>query len=93
MIFTKLDIPEIILCEPKVYEDSRGYFMESFLRDDFDKFVGFSINFCQENESNTTLGVFRGLHYQIHPFAQSKLVRVIRGSVIDFVVDILITQL
>lgn len=83
---TKLD--GVIIIEPKVFSDDRGYFCETFRQDLLDDFLGFRINFCQDNESKSSKNVFRGLHYQLPPFAQSKLVRVINGKVLDFAVDI-----
>lgn len=83
---TKLD--GVIIIEPKVFSDDRGYFCETFRQDLLDDFLGFRINFCQDNESKSSKNVFRGLHYQLPPFAQSKLVRVISGKVLDFAVDI-----
>lgn len=88
MNFTRLSIPEIILCTPLIFDDSRGYFLESFNQMKFEEFVGFKVPFCQDNESKSTKGVLRGLHFQLPPFAQSKLVRVIKGSVLDVAVDI-----
>ena len=88
MKFTRLEIPEIILCEPQVFDDKRGYFTESFRLDKLEEFLGYSINFCQENESKSAFGVLRGLHYQLVPHAQTKLVRVINGAVLDVAVDI-----
>jgi dTDP-4-dehydrorhamnose 3,5-epimerase len=73
--------------EPRVFEDERGYFFESFRQDQFDEYIG-KVNFIQDNESKSTYGVLRGLHYQLPPFAQSKLVRVIKGKVLDVAVDI-----
>jgi len=87
MKFIKTHLPEVIIIEPKVFEDERGYFMETFRQDLFEKNIQ-KINFIQENESKSKKGVLRGLHYQLPPFAQSKLVRVIKGSVIDVAVDI-----
>jgi len=86
--FERLHIPDVILCKPKVFNDDRGYFFESFSQDEFEKFIGDKINFCQDNEAKSTKAVLRGLHYQLPPFAQSKLVRVVKGSVLDVVVDI-----
>lgn len=83
---TKLD--GVIIIEPKVFSDDRGYFCETFRQDLLDDFLGFRINFCQDNESKSSKNVFRGFHYQLPPFAQSKLVRVISGKVLDFAVDI-----
>jgi len=87
MKFIKTEIPEVVIIEPKVLGDDRGYFMETFRQDLFEKNVR-KINFIQDNESKSKKGVLRGLHYQLPPFAQSKLVRVIKGSVIDVAVDI-----
>lgn len=88
MKFTRLEIPDVILCEPQVFGDTRGYFSETFRQDKIDAFLGFNINFCQDNESKSSMGVLRGLHYQLAPYAQTKLVRVITGSVLDVAVDI-----
>lgn len=88
MTFTRTDIPEVVICEPKVFGDERGYFVETFRADKLQEFLGYKIDFCQDNESKSSYGVLRGLHYQLPPFAQTKLVRVIRGSVLDVAVDI-----
>jgi len=88
MKLTKTNIPDVILCEPIVYGDARGYFSETFRQDKLESFLGFKLNFCQDNESKSTYGVLRGLHYQLAPFAQTKLVRVIKGRVLDVAVDI-----
>ena len=88
MKFTRLTIPDVILCEPEVFGDERGYFAETFRQDKLDAFLGFNIYFCQDNESKSSFGVLRGLHYQLAPHAQTKLVRVIQGSVLDVAVDI-----
>ena len=88
MNFTRLEIPEVILCEPKILSDERGYFSETFRQDKLNEFLGFSVNFCQENESKSTFGVLRGLHYQLSPYAQTKLVRVLQGAVLDVSVDL-----
>jgi dTDP-4-dehydrorhamnose 3,5-epimerase len=88
MNFTRLEIPDVILCEPKTLSDDRGYFSETFRQDKLEEFLGFSINFCQENESKSSFGVLRGLHYQIAPYEQSKLVRVLQGAVLDVSVDL-----
>lgn len=88
MKYTRTEIPDIILCEPKVFGDHRGYFMESFKADMLADFLGHTIDFCQDNESSSNKGVLRGLHYQTNGFEQTKLVRVIQGSVLDVVVDI-----
>jgi len=86
MIKTILD--DVVLLEPKVFGDDRGYFAETFRQDEFEEVIGYKVNFIQENESKSSFGVLRGLHYQLPPFSQSKLVRVIKGSVIDVAVDI-----
>ncbi|MBC9795056.1 dTDP-4-dehydrorhamnose 3,5-epimerase [Sinomicrobium weinanense] len=88
MNFIRTEIPDVIICEPEVHGDSRGYFMESFRRDRLETFMGRSVDFCQDNESRSSRGVLRGLHYQLPPFAQTKLVRVIEGRVLDVSVDI-----
>ena len=88
MKFIRTKIPDVIICEPDIYGDDRGFFMESFRDDKLTDFLGFKIDFCQDNESKSSLGVLRGLHYQLPPFAQTKLVRVIEGVVWDIAVDI-----
>lgn len=88
MQFTKTNIPDIIIIEPKVHGDKRGYFMETFKKDTLEEFLGYKIEFCQDNESKSSKGVLRGIHYQLPPFAQTKLVRVIKGRVLDIAVDI-----
>lgn len=88
MKFTRLKIPDVILCEPQVFGDDRGHFAETFRQDKLNAFLGFKINFCQDNESKSSMGVLRGLHYQLAPHAQTKLVRVIQGSVLDVALDI-----
>ena len=88
MKFTPQSITDVILIEPTVHGDDRGYFVEAFRQDLFDQAVGYKVNFIQDNESKSTKGVLRGLHYQLPPYAQAKLVRVIEGSVLDVTVDI-----
>ena len=88
MKIERTDIPDLILIKPDVYKDNRGYFFESFRHDLLEEELGYEVNFVQDNESKSTKGVLRGLHYQISPFEQSKLVRVIEGNVLDVVVDI-----
>ncbi len=85
--FTRLDIPEIILIEPTVFPDSRGYFAETYKMTDF-KMNGIEHDFVQDNHSKSKAGVLRGLHYQANPKAQGKLVRVIAGSIFDVAIDI-----
>ncbi len=87
MKFIKTEIPEVVIIEPKVFGDERGCFFESFSQKEFDENIG-KINFVQDNESKSKYGVLRGLHFQRPPFAQSKLVRVIEGKVLDIAVDI-----
>jgi dTDP-4-dehydrorhamnose 3,5-epimerase len=88
MNFIRTAIPDVVIIEPKVHGDSRGYFVETFRADKLEEFLGYKINFCQDNESKSSKGVLRGLHYQLHPAAQTKLVRVIQGKVLDVAVDI-----
>ncbi len=88
MKFSRTEIPDVIICQPDIYGDDRGFFMESFRDDKLTDFLGFKIDFCQDNESRSSFGVLRGLHYQLPPFAQTKLVRVIEGVVWDIAVDI-----
>jgi len=88
MQFKRSDIPDIVIIEPRIHGDERGYFVETFRQDQLERFLGFKVNFCQDNESKSSKGVLRGLHYQLAPVAQSKLVRVIQGSVLDVAVDI-----
>jgi dTDP-4-dehydrorhamnose 3,5-epimerase and related enzymes len=75
MKFIPTDISDVIIIEPKVHGDSRGYFVETFRQDKLEEFLGYTVNFCQDNEAKATKGVLRGLHYQLPPFAQAKLVR------------------
>ena len=88
MTFTRTAIEDVVICEPAVHGDERGYFVETFREDKLEDFLGYKINFCQDNESKSSKGVLRGLHYQLAPFAQTKLVRVIQGRVLDVAVDI-----
>ncbi|MBV1925271.1 MAG: dTDP-4-dehydrorhamnose 3,5-epimerase [Dokdonia sp.] len=78
---------DLIICKPKVFEDDRGYFYESFNLKNFTKVTGLSPVFVQDNQSRSTFGVLRGLHFQVGDMAQSKLVRVLEGEVLDVVVD------
>jgi dTDP-4-dehydrorhamnose 3,5-epimerase len=87
MEFIRTKIPDVIEIIPKVFGDERGYFYESFRKDEFEKNIG-KVNFIQHNESRSSYGVLRGLHFQKPPFAQSKLVRAIHGKVLDVAVDI-----
>lgn len=88
MKFVRTSIPDVFTIEPTVHGDDRGCFMESFRQDLLDDFLGHSIHFIQDNESSSQRGVLRGLHYQLSPAAQTKLVRVISGRVLDVAVDI-----
>jgi len=88
MQFIRTKIEDVIIVEPMVHGDERGYFVETFRQDKLEEFLGFKVNFCQDNESKSSRGVLRGLHYQLSPFAQTKLVRVIKGRVLDIAVDI-----
>ena len=88
MTFIRTAIPDVVIIEPTVHGDARGYFIETFRQDKLEQFLGYKINFCQDNESKSSKGVLRGLHYQLHPSAQTKLVRVIQGRVLDVAVDI-----
>ena len=85
---TRLEIPEVILFEPKVFGDERGFFYESFNQQKFNELSGLNVQFVQDNHSKSQKGVLRGLHYQLPPKAQGKLVRVVQGEVFDVAVDI-----
>jgi len=86
--FVKQKIPDVVLIKPTIYGDDRGYFVETFRQDLLEKATGYQINFIQDNESKSIKGVLRGLHYQLPPYTQAKLVRVIEGVVLDIAVDI-----
>lgn len=87
MHFVKTEIEGVLVLEPRVFTDSRGYFFESFSKRDFDKIVP-DVEFVQDNESCSSRGVMRGLHFQRPPYTQAKLVRCVRGQVLDVAVDI-----
>jgi dTDP-4-dehydrorhamnose 3,5-epimerase len=87
MPFYKTDIPGLLVFEPKVFEDSRGYFFEAYNEEVFRK-EGIDLRFVQDNQSKSSYGVIRGLHYQLPPHEQFKLVRVLQGSILDVAVDI-----
>ncbi len=87
MEIIKTGIPDLLIIKPGVFEDNRGYFFESYNKEDFLKY-GIDQNFIQDNESKSVKGVLRGLHFQKPPFAQGKLVRVIKGAVLDVAVDL-----
>ena len=88
MKVTPLAIPDVLLIEPEIFGDDRGFFFESFNQNKFEEAVGYKINFVQDNHSKSVRGVLRGLHYQLAPKAQGKLVRVIQGEVFDVAVDL-----
>lgn len=88
MQITHLAIPDVIVFEPKVFGDSSGFFFESFNQNQFEQATGLRRNFVQDNHSKSQQGVLRGLHYQLPPNAQGKLVRVVQGEVFDVAVDI-----
>ena len=88
MKVTPLSIPDVLLIEPNVYEDKRGFFFESYNFNEFKNATSLDIAFVQDNHSKSAKGVLRGLHYQLDPYAQGKLVRVIQGEVFDVAVDI-----
>ena len=87
MEFKKTNIEGVYIIEPKVFNDSRGYFFEAWKKEEFEQHVG-PVEFIQDNESKSSYGVLRGLHYQKGDFSQAKLVRVIKGRVLDVAVDI-----
>lgn len=88
MVVKETKLKGCFVLQPHVFKDKRGYFLESYNKEDFQKATGLNINFVQDNESMSSEGVLRGLHYQIGEHAQAKLVRVLKGSVLDVVVDI-----
>ncbi|MDR1848075.1 MAG: dTDP-4-dehydrorhamnose 3,5-epimerase [Bacteroidales bacterium] len=87
MNYIKTELEGVYILEPKVFNDNRGYFLESYRQEEFAANIG-KINFIQDNESKSTYGVLRGLHFQRLPFSQAKLVRVVYGKVLDVAVDI-----
>lgn len=88
MKFIPQVIPDVLLLEPVIHGDSRGYFVETYRQDALEQALGYPVAFCQDNESASSRGVLRGLHFQLPPFAQAKLVRVLEGEVLDVSVDI-----
>ncbi|MAD74898.1 MAG: dTDP-4-dehydrorhamnose 3,5-epimerase [Rheinheimera sp.] len=88
MKISKLALTGALLLEHKAYSDERGYFAETYRQQQLDDAAGYSVRFIQDNEAVSQLGVLRGLHYQKPPFAQSKLVRVLQGAILDVIVDI-----
>lgn len=87
MNFTEQKVKDVWVIEPRVFNDERGYFMEAYKQHEFEKHIG-KVNFIQDNESKSSRGVLRGLHYQKGASSQAKLVRVIKGAVLDVVVDL-----
>lgn len=87
MNYISTEIPDVWILEPKVFNDARGYFMETYRKEDFDTHIS-SIDFIQDNQSKSSYGVLRGLHYQKGVWSQAKLVRVLQGTVLDVAVDI-----
>jgi dTDP-4-dehydrorhamnose 3,5-epimerase len=88
MKVTPTNLPEVLILEPKVFGDERGFFTETYNRLAFDAAVGFAVEFVQDNHSRSSRGVLRGLHFQVAPHAQGKLVRVAAGRVFDVAVDV-----
>ena len=88
MRILKTDIEGVLIIEPRLFEDERGYFFEAFSERKFAELAGIKTRFVQDNESRSSVGVVRGLHFQLPPHAQSKLVRVVRGAILDVAVDI-----
>ena len=87
MDYRKTEIDGVYILEPRVFNDDRGYFFEAWKKEDFEEHVG-KVDFIQDNESKSSYGVLRGLHYQKEKYSQAKLVRVIKGKVLDVAVDI-----
>ncbi len=88
MKYIPTEIPDVWILEPTCFQDARGYFMETWRKEDFDKHIGHSVNFIQDNQSKSSKGVLRGLHYQKGNTSQAKLVRVLQGCVVDVAVDL-----
>jgi dTDP-4-dehydrorhamnose 3,5-epimerase len=88
MKIIKTEITDVIIMEPIVFTDERGYFLETFRKDKLEEAIGYTVDFVQDNMSISSYGVLRGLHFQLPPFAQSKLAHVSRGKILDVVVDI-----
>lgn len=88
MNYIPTDIEGVWILEPRLFEDARGYFMETYRKEDFDRAIGQEVNFIQDNQSKSSRGVLRGLHYQKGDTSQAKLVRVLHGTVVDVAVDL-----
>ena len=87
MKYSKLEIPDVVLCEPLIHNDYRGFVYESYKKKSFEEFLGFEVKFCQDNILYNNYGVIRGLHTNTPSFAQSKLVSVLKGKILDVAVD------
>ena len=87
MNYKRLGIPDLVICEPKIHEDNRGFVFEAFKKESFNNFLGFEVDFCQDNVSNSKYGVIRGLHTNTLNYVQSKLVSVLKGKILDVAVD------
>ncbi|BAK72699.1 dTDP-4-dehydrorhamnose 3,5-epimerase [Arcobacter sp. L] len=87
MNYKRLEIRDLVLCEPTFHKDNRGFVYESFKKESFNNFLGFEVDFCQDNISYSTYGVIRGLHTNTLDFSQSKLVSVLQGKILDVAVD------
>ena len=88
MNYIATSIPDVWILEPRVFEDARGYFMETWREEDFNRAMGHEVHFVQDNQSMSSRGVLRGLHYQKGDASQAKLVRVLQGAVVDVAVDL-----
>jgi dTDP-4-dehydrorhamnose 3,5-epimerase len=88
MNIVKTRIKDLLILEPRIFADNRGYFFESYNKKKMEDFIGKEYNFVQDNESKSSYGVIRGLHYQLTPYSQAKLVRVLKGKVYDIAVDL-----
>lgn len=88
MEYIKTEIPDVWILEPRVFEDARGYFMETWREEDFNAAIGHPVRFVQDNQSKSSRGVLRGLHFQKGEASQAKLVRVLQGAVVDVAVDL-----
>lgn len=87
MNYKRLEIPDLVLCEPTFHKDNRGFVFESFKKESFNNFLGFEVDFCQDNISYSSYGVIRGLHTNTLNYSQSKLVNVLKGKILDVAVD------
>jgi len=88
MNFIKTKLEDAFIIEPNIFKDDRGYFFESYNKRQLNEYLGYDLKFCQDNESFGTYGTLRGLHFQDMPYTQTKLVRVIKGKVLDVIVDL-----